>query len=813
MTQTDGAQDKTRDRLKADSATPRLRLFSGRRLSGSLDIFRASRPGFDALTTLQHRKGSAEALREEQGLLWAAFAFAAGIALYGMLPGEPDWRVLLALSAVGGAFMIKSGSFGHLPAAALVGVCLWAGVVVSSARTAFVAAPRIAEEMSVTLRGQVLSVQPQDSGPRIVLGVATVNGRPAGPIGFPERVRVRLPGTADILPGQRIETRARLFPPPGPVVPGGYDFSFRAFFEGIGATGFAYGAPELVSGPAPGLLLQATKAVADMRARLGGRIRAALGDGPETALAIALLVGDRSGIDERQEDSLRAAGLAHILAISGLHMALFAGGAYSVCLALLALIPGLPVRWPIHKIAACIALAAASFYLVLSGASVATQRSFIMISLVFLGVLSGRRGLTLRSVALAAVVLLVLAPERVFSPGFQMSFAAVVALVAVYGAWRRSRKDSKWPAAQHGTGARIAARLLGWVAGLFVTALVAGLATGIVAAHHFARIAPYGLVGNMLAMPVFSLIVMPMGVLSLALMPFGLAVYPLKVMSLGLAYVLEIADHTAQLAPGVGLVGQLPASAAICLLAGLYLGLLAPGWWRVSSAAALMAGITLAALARPPDIQIAAMGERLAARDQSGLLRLSSGRSTFAAVTWLQAEGVSEDSVSRRKMTDEQRRCDEKGCVVKAHVGAADRGASRGAGRGAGGERFGSPVVIAFSRTVEALRRDCQHADIIVSDLIAPPTCSAPYVVGGQLRRSRGAVSIWLTAQGGELHNGTNSSFSDEPGASSRRKANAGGRANNTVVAVRRVRFAVPDPPRPWHRPGTFYRARLWQDR
>lgn len=829
------------------------------RLASPFSAFRMpEHPGRET-SSLRKRSEASDTLKEDQGLLWIGFAFASGIVMYGALPEEPDWRVLTAISAAVACWILFTGKAGRLSILVLLVLALWAGVVAASVRTMLVAGPRLAEEITVTLTGQVLAVQPRQGGDRVVLRVLTVNARSVEGIPFPERVRVRLPKAAETHPGQTVSVRARLFPPPGPVVPGGYDFSFRAFFQQIGATGFAYGPPEPLPGLPPGLGLRAKEQISGMRANLADRIRAALPESPEAALAVALLVGDRSGIGEDEEENLRAAGLAHILAISGLHMALFAGGAFSVCLALLALARPLAVSWPIHKIAAGVALTAASYYLVLSGASVATQRSFIMIALVFLGVLFGRRGLTLRSVALAGLLLLMLAPERIFAPGFQMSFAAVIALVAIYGAWRGYRKASGWRPSQGGVATRVLRSLAGWTAGLLVTALIAGLATGIIAAHHFARIAPYGLIGNMLGMPVFSLVVMPMGVLALALMPFGLAVYPLKIMSMGLGLLLDIARFTAELTPDGGLIGKLPAGAAILLLAGLFIALLGTGRWRFLAVMPVAAGLLMAGVARPPDIQIAAAGDRMAARDGDGILRLSSGRPTFAAAVWLQAEGVAEETIPGRKMSIAQRRCDDEGCVIKAYSAGSKLDAGQETGKGAmvNERQGGRPILIAFPRTAEALRRDCRRADIVVSGIVAPPACSAPLVLDGPLRQRRGAVSIWLKPERSEpddqdpdwftraarARDGSGINDADhrildhkklEDGSQTRKAADqtgsAPGRQATTAPfdvlqparrdagrtrrdVVDRVHFAVPIPPRPWHQPGTVTRTSLRQGR
>lgn len=750
---------------------------------------------------------------QKQGLLWTGFSFSAGIFLYSVLPDEPSWLVLgvlFVLSATfAGSYAIRMG----LPRVMTLLLALLAGLSIATIRTAALDAPRLAEPMTVLLRGDVLKVQETRSGKRIVVRVSEVDARENTDGRFANRVRLRIPADAGVAPGDWIKARARLFPPMGPVVPGGYDFSFRAYFDGIGASGFSYGAPEIEQGPAASNVVLLVRQVNQLRQHLAERISALLPEGPESALAVALLVGDRSGIDEKTEESLRAAGLAHILAISGLHMALFAGGAYAVCLGALALIPGLALRWPIHKISAILALVAAVFYLLLSGASVATQRSFIMIALVFLGIMTGRRGLTLRSVAIAGLFLLLLAPERLFYPGFQMSFAAVIALVAVYDLWRSYQKRRRVFMPSANGSSWFLSGALKWATGLFVTALVAGIATGIVGAYHFSRIAPFGLVGNMLGMPVFSIIVMPMGVVALVLMPFGLAAIPLKIMSAGLAVLIQIAEFTEQIAPDFGRMGSLSGLSATVLLAGFLGLLLAPGRFRIISFGFVPVGIALAMITRPADIYIPAQGSQLAARDIEGNLALSSARSSFAAETWFEAEGVSDEAIKSRKMKDGQRACDPSGCVVQAFAARAEVGEEQ------------IPITIALPKTRNGFFYDCQKADMIVTDMVAPNACRA-VAFDQQVREARGAVSIWLdhvcrtgnSTKDQMIENGERIETAIQrksevlPPITQRQTTPAVAKTPSAAVCqtkIQSIKYAKPTPPRPWHKQGTVTRASL----
>lgn len=750
---------------------------------------------------------------QKQGLLWTGFSFSAGIFLYSLLPEEPSWLVLGVLFVLSAGFAGSHAIRTGLPRILTLLLALFAGLSIATLRTAAVDAPRLAEPMTVLLRGDVLKVQETRSGKRLVVRVREVDARENTEGRFANRVRLRIPADTGIAPGDWIKVRARLFPPMGPVVPGGYDFSFRAYFDGIGASGFSYGAPEIVAGPPKSHVLQLVRKVSALRQHLAARISTLLPEGPETALAVALLVGDRSSIDEKTEESLRAAGLAHILAISGLHMALFAGGAYAVCLGALALIPGLALRWPIHKVSAVLALVAAVFYLLLSGASVATQRSFIMIALVFLGIMTGRRGLTLRSVAIAGLFLLLLAPERLFYPGFQMSFAAVIALVAVYDLWRSHQKRRRLLVSSANGLSWLLSGALKWATGLFVTALVAGIATGIVGAYHFSRIAPFGLVGNMLGMPVFSIIVMPMGVVALVLMPFGLAAIPLKVMSAGLAVLIQIAEFTEQIAPDFGRMGSLTGLSAAVLLAGFFGLLLAPGRFRMIGLGLAPAGIALAVISRPPDVYIPAAGSQLAARDIDGTLALSNARSSFATETWFEGEGVSVETIKSHKMKDDQRACDPLGCVVQAFAARAEVGEER------------IPITIALPKTRNALFYDCQKADMIVTDMIAPETCNVA-VFDQNIRKARGAISIWLdqacrtgtSTKDQMIENGVRIESAVQrksevlPPITQPQTTPARTRAPSAAVCqtqIKSVKYAKPTPPLPWHKQGTVTRSSL----
>ena len=281
------------------------------------------------------------------------------------------------------------------------------------------------------------------------------------------------------------------------------------------------------------------------------------------------MTGDRGGIPENTLQDLRDAGLAHLLAISGLHMALFAGTLFWGVRAALALVPGLALTAPIKKWAAALALAGAAGYLLVSGASVATQRAFVMFALIFIAVLTDRPAITLRNVALAALIILVLTPEAVLEASFQMSFAAAAALVAFYEGARGWVTRLSQAAVERGWAARGAL----YLGGIALTSIVASLATSPFAAFHFNRVVDFGLVANLAALPLVGFIVMPAALVAFILMPVGLEALPLWVAGQGIHAILWVAH---QVASWPGAVSLLPAMPQVTLAATALGGLRLP---------------------------------------------------------------------------------------------------------------------------------------------------------------------------------------------------------------------------------------------
>ena len=400
--------------------------------------------------------------------------------------------------------------------------------------TAAIAEPKLPKyERSYTVKGWIETIEKSGNGFRWQIRVHDMSG--LKPEVTPRRVRIKAK-TEGFDAGDGVSIRAIMSAPPGPVVPDGYDPARRAYFKGLGGYGFAIGTPEAYEPNSLTLSESYVRSFVRFRYGLADQIR--MSAPAETAgLQVALLTGVRSYIPEAHTEALRVAGLAHVLAISGLHMGLLAGGSYFMATLLLAMIAPLSRRYDVRKPAAIIGALTATAYLILSGASVATQRAYIMAIIVFLAVILDRRAFSMRSVAVAALITLMFHPEALISVGFQMSFAAVAALVVVYREWHDRR----------GYVPRIGIRqkLWSWLSTLTVTSFVAGTATSGFAVLHFHRIANYSLFGNLFAMPIFTFLVMPAALVSLMAIPFGLESLPLALMGWGLSILLDVAGWVA----------------------------------------------------------------------------------------------------------------------------------------------------------------------------------------------------------------------------------------------------------------------------
>lgn len=580
---------------------------------------------------------TAAAAQRGRSFLWSAPALALGIGIYFALPGEPGRLLLLTLAGLGGVLVWFGRASGPL---LLVGVVIW-GFVLAGVQSWQSATPLLAATTGeVTVTGRILSVA-RSARNRLVMIVAPdrIDGIDAAHL--PKRLRLSLPEKAGgAPPGARVSLRARLAPLPSPVEPGAFDYGRSLWLDGIGGIGRVTSATlTLLDGSQLAAPLDSW--LAGLRGVMGARIHAALQE-PYASFAEALITGERSTIPPEINKSLLISGLYHILSISGLHMWLAAGGVFWAVRAALALVPGLALRYPIRRWAAAAALLMGLFYMLLAAGGVATARSFIMVAIVFFAIMVERPAVSMRNLVLAAVVILVLDPEAAIEASFQMSFLAVLGLVAFYEFWARYRAEHGGAVAsdRHWTW-----RLAAWAAGAFaaslVTSLIAGFSSSLPAAYHFGRISPYGVLANGLAIPVVGLLVMPFALLAVLLMPFGLEQLPLVVMGKGLELVIVVSNAVAALPGADEVIARPPLFAMLTLVAGLVLLCLLAGPVRLAGLAVMaLGGLMILAAPPPPDLLIAAGGQNMAFRNSDGLLVPARPRKArFAVEKWLQANG------------------------------------------------------------------------------------------------------------------------------------------------------------------------------
>jgi len=363
------------------------------------------------------------------------------------------------------------------------------------------------------------------------------------------------------------------------------------------------------------------------------------------SVAAALVTGVRGAIPKSTRDLFRDSGLAHMLAISGLHMALFAGSVYALLRLLGACFPYFVQAHNVRKMAALASLPAAFAYLQISGASFPTQRAFIMLSLFFIAILLGRPALTMRNVALAALLVLLLAPHALMQAGFQMSFAAVFAMVALY-----ERGGARFLFAtpeQHGrirrrdgTVAYIVSRLGRYFIALFVSSLIAGGVTGFLALYHFHQVAAYGLIANMVAMPIFGVIIMPAGFLSLVSMPLGLEAPAMAMMSFGIKSVLLISERLTAWPGAVIYAGKSAAAVLPLALTGLSIACLANGRWRHAGFALMALAMLLTGRSDRPVAYVYGVGQAVMYETGASMLHvLRSGRRAYEVGLWHRTHG------------------------------------------------------------------------------------------------------------------------------------------------------------------------------
>ena len=653
---------------------------------------------------------------------WLVVAFAAGIA--GWFAGANVWQwtglIALGLAAAMGAAacLPPDGTTPYLRRAVIAAAVVMAlGCGFVWAKSALVGAVPIARPVVVQLQGKLLARQEQPAEQRVRLRLAV---REPGS-GRPILVRVNLDMANDrpeLTEGAVLRLRARIMPPAPPMLPGGYNFARTAWFSGIAATGSVLGPVTLVQ---PG---DSDGAVRRLRRRLSHHVQQNLSGSPG-ALAAAFASGDRGAIAQTDEDAMRDAGLTHLLSISGLHVSAVIAAAYFLAIRLLALVPWLALRVRLPILAAAGGALAGIGYTVLTGAEVPTIRSCIAAVLVMLALVLGREPLSMRMIAIAALIVLLVWPEAVVSPGFQMSFASVIAIVALHSAapmraYNAPREEPLW------------ARWSRNLALLLLTGVVIELALMPIGLFHFHRAGIYGALANVIAIPLTTLASMPLIALALLFDAVGAGAPLWWLAGKSLELLLALAHWTAGMPGAVTMMPAMGEGAFVLFVAGgLWLALWR-GKVRLLGLVPALIGQVLLLQVQPPDLMISGDGRHVGITGETPgeLLVLRQTRSEYARDNLTETAGM--DGEPRLLDDWPGAQCNDSFCLIAIERGGRSWQILMSRGKAMAPER--------------ALAAACERADIVVSDRYLPRSCRPRWFKADRdsLERS-GGLTVDLT--------------------------------------------------------------------
>ena len=684
-----------------------------------------SRLDLEALARWLAAQGARQAPR---WTLWTPVALGVGAAVYFALPREPEAWVALALLAMVAVLFLAaarwSSSRGATVALVLLG-CALGGFAAARLRTEAVRAPVApAGGEPQRIEGWVVDVgSPGQGGQRLLIAPSRIGDWP--PESTPIRVRVTLRSGYVPAPGEPIRLLAVINAPPPPASPGAYDFARDAYFSSVGGVGFTLGPVSTWSTALrPPGRLALTMRVNAFRWTLTRRIIDALGY-RTGGLAAAMTTGHEAFIPKAQTDDLRAAGLAHIISISGVHMAIVGGFAFAIVRFAIAAWPWLALRIPGKKIAALVGLGAVGGYLVISGSPPPAERAAITAAIAFGAILADRQAISLHALALAAMAVLLLQPEAIVAPGFQMSFAATAALVALAEVWPRPIREinTPWPV-------RLIQGLWTWTLAGGAISLVAGLATGPFALQDFNRVSTWGLISNLLTEPISSFLMMPALALGVLLSPIGLEGPPLAVAGFGIDLMLRIA-HTVAAAPYAQLI---VASGPAWTLPTAFLGILWLCLWRGPLrwlGLPLALAVSLAPKPAAPDVWINDDGSAVAVRAQSNAILFRPDVKLFGAELWARRRGLT--PVEAEPTRDAAYDCDSWSCLPRATAPV----------------RIAAAWNVRQSLAPERLDALCGSAEVVVlRNDFRPVSCAGPLVLTGRDFALGGAAELYRQSGG-----------------------------------------------------------------
>lgn len=612
-------------------------------------------------------------------------------------------------------FRKKSGWF---VAGWLALVVLWLvalGFGAAQLRTYRVQAPVLERSVRVgDITGRIVGLEKLEEGDGSRVTLDHLSIEKITPDKTPYKVRLKILKDANLQIGDTIKVLGSLEPPSAPVMPEAYDFQRYFYFLRIGASGFAFAAPEILERNDKGQFFERLRNV------MSQRVEKEVTNPNQAAIVVGLMTGEGKGIGKEDWDALRNSGLAHLMAISGMNVAMVAGILFYFSRLLMALFPSFALHHPIKKYAAVIGFSGALIYTIVVGAPVPTQRAVITAGIIALAVLLDRNPFSLRLVCVSALAVLMVTPEALFGASFQMSFAAVAALVGFYELAR-----NKLSVLYKDLG--ITKRIVLYIFGIISTTVIAGLATAPFSLFHFQQFALYGILANLLAIPLMSFVQMPCVLIAYVLMPFGLEKQALLGAGWGSGKMLEIAHGVANLPYAVWSPPVWSPAAFVLIVAAGLLFVMMRGWGRAVVLLPLVVGLWLSFHSVTPDIIVASSGKLMAIKDENGDLALSSRvADKFSAEIWQRRNGQAADAPPVKWRDVEGMHCDYSGCRI---------------------ERNGQRIAFVFHPAAHG--EDCGWADILIADdpVIVKPCRAASVIDRFDLWRN-GAYALWLEGQG-----------------------------------------------------------------
>ncbi len=633
--------------------------------------------------------------QKDRLFLWMPVAFGLGITAYFTWPFEAGlaWTAFFMLLLFfvmiklykkhhDNLFWFLSYLFGFFM------ILVFGGFLTAQIGTLRVGTPILEKSLKfANVQGDVEHVEPLNGkrGSRVLLSNLNIDELEKDDT--PKKVRITFRKDDGIKAGQRIKTLANLSPPSRAVLPNAYNFRRHLFFEGIGAVGYSYKPATVLKDNQNNVFFE------NMRTHINQTIGAQSG-AVTAGIMTALITGARGEIAAEDNDAMRDSGLYHLLSISGSHVSMVAGVLFFFSRFFMAAIPWLALRYPIKKIAAFIALLGSAFYVVLAGAEVPAQRSLIMTAFVMITIMLDRSPFSLRSIAFAALVVLVIAPFALVGVSFQMSFSAVAGLICFF------EYIKPWWMSWYSRGGFFRKSFM-YLCAIGMTSIIAGGMTGLFSLYHFQSFAVYGVLSNMLAVPLTGFVVMPAAVVAMILMPFGLADWPLYIMEWGVLKMLIIAHWTAGFDGAVIHVHQWSVLTFIFLCAGALILLIWKGWRGKGLAIFLiLLGMVTGTYAKKPNVVVSETGKLIGVHDNQKLYVSSNRKEKFTSENWSRLMGF--DDVRPLSFYSDKSpiKCDDYACRWQHK-----------------GKNF------SFVKGRHALEDECAWANVVIADIPVRNIC------------------------------------------------------------------------------------------